>query len=95
MNEEIFKQRTKNLALRVIRLVESLPDTENNANHLVISPKCQSCHPARIILNHRSDFQKKKDSYRMTTVVSDIDFYFDSNQSLMSRKVLGRLNSYE
>lgn len=31
----------------------------------------------------------------MTTVVSDIDFYFDSNQSLMSRKVLGRLNSYE
>lgn len=28
MNAEIFKQRTKNLALRVIRLVESLPDTK-------------------------------------------------------------------
>lgn len=28
MNETIFKQRTKNLALRVIRLVESLPNTK-------------------------------------------------------------------
>ena len=28
MNEEIFKHRTKSLALRVIRLVESLPDTK-------------------------------------------------------------------
>ena len=28
MNVEIFKKRTKDLALRVIRLVESLPDTK-------------------------------------------------------------------
>lgn len=28
MNEEIFKHRAKNLALRAIRLVESLPDTK-------------------------------------------------------------------
>jgi four helix bundle protein len=28
MNAEIFKKRTKNLALRVIRLVESLPNTK-------------------------------------------------------------------
>ncbi|MBL7995775.1 four helix bundle protein [bacterium] len=30
MNEEIFKQRTKHLALRVIRLVESLPNTKTS-----------------------------------------------------------------